>query len=100
MMKVKENIGMINALLRIAAGLTLVAYGTAKLTRKPWRNCYLFTIICGAMKVAEGMVRYCPITDLLQKKNCCIRFTDNQEPSEKPDLAITNIDEPLDYNPT
>jgi hypothetical protein len=94
MMKVKENIGIINALIRITVGLTLLAWGTTKMTRMPWRSTYLFLIICGAMKVAEGIVRYCPITALWQKENCCIQMKSKQTSTE------SDLEEPLDYNPT
>ena len=67
MMKISPNIGIINALIRITCGLTMVAFFTAKLSRRPWCNSYLFMIIIGAMKVAEGIVRYCPVTELFQK---------------------------------
>nr|WP_184530052.1 DUF2892 domain-containing protein [Bacillus benzoevorans] len=93
-MKVKENIGIINALIRITAGLTILAWATTKMTRMPWRNTYLFMMICGAMKVAEGIVRYCPITALLQKEECCIQLKTKQTSTE------SDLEEPLDYNPT
>lgn len=94
MMKVNENIGIINALIRITAGLTILAWATTKLTRMPWRNTYLFMMICGAMKVAEGIVRYCPITALLQKEECCIQV------KKKNENTVSELDAPLDYNPT
>jgi hypothetical protein len=63
----KPNIGMINALIRITCGLTIVAWSTAKMTRRPFHESYLLTAFLGAMKVAEGITRYCPVTDLVQK---------------------------------
>jgi len=66
LMKVSQNIGIVNALIRITCGLTIVSYFTAKLTRRPWNNSYLVMIMLGAMKVAEGIVRYCPVTALFQ----------------------------------
>jgi hypothetical protein len=66
-MKVAPNIGIINALIRITFGLTIVSLCTAKLVRRPRSNSYLIMIIMGAMKVAEGIVRYCPVTELFQK---------------------------------
>jgi hypothetical protein len=67
-MKVKQNIGMVNALVRIAIGLTVLAWSTAKLVKKPWCNSYLLIAFMGAMKVAEGIVRYCPLTDYLKSQ--------------------------------
>ena len=67
-MKVKQNIGMVNALIRITCGLTILAWSTAKLVKNPWCNSYLFMALMGAMKVAEGIVRYCPVTDYFQSQ--------------------------------
>lgn len=66
-MNVKTNIGILNALIRIMIGLTVLSWSTAKLVKYPWRDSYLFIALCGAMKVAEGIVRYCPVTDLYEK---------------------------------
>ncbi|AZU60214.1 YgaP family membrane protein [Neobacillus mesonae] len=66
-MNVKPNIGILNALIRITAGLTILAWCTAKLVKRPWRESYLLVAICGAMKVAEGIVRYCPLTAMYEK---------------------------------
>lgn len=61
-MKTKPNIGIINALIRITIGLTMLSWCTAQLTRSPWRVARSFIgIVFGAMKVAEGIVRYCPM---------------------------------------
>lgn len=67
MMKIKPNIGILNALIRITIGLTVLSWSTAKLVKRPYCNSYLWISICGAMKVAEGIVRFCPITAYIQK---------------------------------
>lgn len=61
-----SNIGIINALIRITCGLTFLTWAAAKYSKKPWCNSYLVVIMLSAMKVAEGIVRYCPITDLIK----------------------------------
>jgi hypothetical protein len=66
-MKVTPNIGILNALVRITIGLTLLSWCTAKLVKQPWRDSYLFVALCAAMKVAEGIVRYCPMTAMFEK---------------------------------
>lgn len=66
MIKVEKNIGILNALIRITIGLSLLSWCTAKLSKRPYCNSYLLLSICGAMKVAEGIVRFCPITALIQ----------------------------------
>jgi hypothetical protein len=92
-MKIKPNIGIMNALIRITCGLTILAWSTSKLVKFPWRDSYLLTALMGAMKVAEGIVRYCPLTDLWERlqEN---RSSGNQESHEE--LA----EEVLPYNPT
>ncbi|CAM3995472.1 DUF2892 domain-containing protein [Mesobacillus zeae] len=89
-MKVQQNIGMLNALVRITAGLTVLSWSTAKLAEAPEKGCYLLTALLGAMKVGEGAVRYCPLTDLI------CEVTDAGEQSA--DTSLT--DEFLPYNPS
>lgn len=66
-LKVKQNIGMIDALVRITFGLTILAWSTAKMVKKPWRESYLILSMIGAMKVGEGIVRFCPLVALFQQ---------------------------------
>lgn len=66
-MKVQQNIGIVNALIRITLGFTLLAWATAKLVKKPWRESYIMIGLMAAMKIGEGILRYCPLTDLYEK---------------------------------
>ncbi|MEN1938428.1 DUF2892 domain-containing protein [Paenibacillus sp. 102] len=59
----KQNISIMNALIRITLGLVVLSCSTAKLTRKPWCTWSKVLLWLGAMKVAEGIVRFCPITE-------------------------------------
>ncbi|MCG3088887.1 YgaP family membrane protein [Sporosarcina cyprini] len=61
----KQNIGTVNSMIRIAGGLTLLAWSIAKMAREQPTGAQLFVSMMGAQKVAEGMTRYCPLTDLL-----------------------------------
>ncbi|PGS50903.1 hypothetical protein COC46_12150 [Bacillus sp. AFS041924] len=72
----RPNISIINALIRITAGLTILAYGTAKLTRRRCSNSVIILIIIGAMKVAEGILRFCPMTALGKK---CMIMADKHD---------------------
>jgi hypothetical protein len=65
-MHVKPNINILNSLIRITIGLTILSWSTAKLVKRPWRDSYLIMAMLGAMKVAEGIVRYCPLTALFE----------------------------------
>lgn len=61
----KQNIGTVNSMVRIAGGLTLLAWSIAKMAKEKTTGAQLFVSMMGAQKVAEGMTRYCPLTDLL-----------------------------------
>lgn len=78
-MKGTENISIINALIRITCGLTILSWATAKLVKKPWRQSYLMMAMMGAMKVAEGIVRYCPLTDLYERTVCQMNEDDDED---------------------
>ncbi|HDR7794856.1 TPA: DUF2892 domain-containing protein [Bacillus luti] len=59
----KQNIGTINALIRITLGLVLFGCSATKLVRKPWCTWSNILLWIGAMKIAEGIVRFCPIAE-------------------------------------
>lgn len=65
-MNCKPNIGTMEALIRITIGLTILSCTTAKLVKKPWRESTVLFAICGAMKVGEGIVRFCPTKALFK----------------------------------
>ncbi|WP_428910667.1 YgaP family membrane protein [Niallia sp. Krafla_26] len=67
MLKLKPNVGILGALIRITLGLTLLSCSTAKMVRRPYRMSYWSLAFLGAMHVAEGIVRYCPLTALYQQ---------------------------------
>ncbi|WP_299094407.1 DUF2892 domain-containing protein [uncultured Metabacillus sp.] len=82
----RPNIGIINALVRITCGLTIVAWATSKYCKRPWRDSYLIAIVLGSMKVGEGILRYCPITYLFQNAN--LPFFDEEDGYEEDDEKI------------
>lgn len=92
-MKVQQNIGILNALIRITCGLTLLSWTTAKMSKKPWRESYLLLAVAGAMKVAEGIVRYCPVTALYEKGQ---NMMENRNQDENNQIQ----DQKVPYNPT
>lgn len=95
-MKIRPNIGILNALIRITIGFTILSWGTAKLVKRPWRDSYLLMIMLGAMKVAEGIVRYCPLTALYEK--CPIMKPDKNDSLDG--MEGLNGEEVLPYNPS
>jgi hypothetical protein len=96
MIKVKPNIGILNALIRITIGLTVLSWSTAKLVKRPYCNSYLWVSICGAMKVAEGIVRYCPVTAFFQKGQ---ESAQSQEKNDHTESRQT-FNETVPANPT
>jgi hypothetical protein len=95
---VSKNIGILNALIRITLGLTLLSWSTAKMVKFPWRDSYLFIALCGAMKVAEGIVRFCPVTALFERYQ---EMEKQQTPLALGD-GSTDIDiyQAIPYNPS
>lgn len=63
----KKNIGTIDAISRITCGLTGLAWSTARIVRHPYRSLPIVVAALSAMKVAEGVTRYCPMLDLFGK---------------------------------
>ena len=65
----RKNIGIINALIRITVGFTVLAWTTAKLVKRPWRDSYLIMAVLGGMKIGEGILQFCPITALFDRND-------------------------------
>lgn len=61
----KRNIGTYNSMFRIAGGLTVLAYATAKMAREGTSGAQLGLAFLGAQKVGEGITYYCPVADAL-----------------------------------
>jgi hypothetical protein len=95
----KPNIGTLNALIRITIGFAMLSFATARLVRKPWCLMSKIAIGLGAMKVAEGIVRFCPITEawkLSRYMNMMKKPTEHESSNEHSDTAY----EKKDANPS
>ena len=66
-MKFQPNISIINSLLRITCGFTFLSWSIAKMTKKPWNQSYLLMAMLAGMKIGEGILRYCPVVDLMNQ---------------------------------
>ncbi|WP_456276921.1 YgaP family membrane protein [Bacillus sp. AK128] len=62
----KPNIGIINALVRLSCGFTMLAWATARMARKPHRERYFLVAMLASMKIGMGILRFCPFTYLYQ----------------------------------
>lgn len=60
----QKNVGTIDALIRITFGLVGLAYCATAKRRFPW-----CMAIHSALKVAEGITRFCPILAIFGKEN-------------------------------
>ncbi|USG66412.1 DUF2892 domain-containing protein [Brevibacillus ruminantium] len=56
----RKNVGTVDAMIRITAGLVGLAYGVGRMSRRPYRTPWLLMAL-SAMKVAEGATRFCPM---------------------------------------
>ncbi|MBG9768380.1 MULTISPECIES: YgaP family membrane protein [Bacillus] len=74
----KPNISLINAVFRIACGLTIMSVASAKFTKKPWCRMHLFYIFMGALKAGSGILRFCPVAYLFQNND-----SDNNEQEQQ-----------------
>lgn len=63
-----QNISTRNALARLSLGFSMLAYGTAKLSRNPQCNKGRMMVALGAMKAAEGTVKFCPLKAMMQQQ--------------------------------
>ncbi|WP_409304023.1 YgaP-like transmembrane domain [Peribacillus sp. SCS-155] len=82
-MQFKQNISIMNALIRITCGFTMLAWATARLSRKRHRDSYLVAAMLGGMKVGEGMLRYCPLTDLYEQSR-----VDSQDEEQSRNISL------------
>lgn len=61
----QKNVGTLDAFMRITCGLTGIAWSTAKMVKYPYRTFPVVTAMVSAMKVAEGITRFCPMLAML-----------------------------------
>jgi hypothetical protein len=93
--KMKQNIGIVNAMLRITCGFTFLSWATAKMVKRPWKDSYLLIALLSAMKIAEGIVRFCPLTALYEEGQ---EMVENNH--HKSDREQTIAEEIIPNNPT
>lgn len=88
MFKVKPNIGLLNSFVRLICGFTMLGWGTAKLVKRPYSNIPFFVVMMGAMKIAEGITRFCPVTYIAQEK--IEQLTHNEHANDQADEEPIN----------
>ncbi|KIL47007.1 YgaP family membrane protein [Jeotgalibacillus campisalis] len=65
----RSNIGRTNSYIRTIAGFTILSIATARMAKKPWKKSFFLLAVLGAMKVAEGLMQFCPLVALWDKRN-------------------------------
>ncbi|PPA68981.1 YgaP family membrane protein [Jeotgalibacillus proteolyticus] len=63
-----SNISGVNSFVRMIIGLTVLSFATGRMSRKPWKQSYILLAALGAMKVAEGLMHYCPLVALWERR--------------------------------
>ena len=82
-MKFRPNISIVNSLVRIICGFTFLSWSIAKMSRKPWKESYIIISMLAGMKIGEGILRYCPVVDLMNNYK-------NQNEEEKTENDFIN----------
>lgn len=57
----QKNVGTMDAIIRITCGLAGLAWATSRMVRYPRRNMPMLAAMVCAMRVAEGITRFCPM---------------------------------------
>jgi len=73
-----QNLSTRNALCRLTLGFSMLSYGTAKLARNPHCSKGKALVFFGAMKAAEGTVKFCPLKAMMQRNGMMGHTGDNQ----------------------
>lgn len=65
----QKNVGTVDALMRITVGLTGIAWGISRMVYEPKRSMPILVTMASAMKVAEGVTRFCPMLAMMNTKS-------------------------------
>lgn len=66
-LSMQKNVSPLEAVLRITGGLAGLAWSTALMVRHPGKGFPILMSMACAMQVAEGITRFCPMRQLIQK---------------------------------
>lgn len=78
--KMKPNIGFLNAFIRLVLGFTMFSFAIARLSRRPSCTKNQLFAFFSAKTIAEGLMRYCPVTAWIKSSS-----TSTQEKAEGSD---------------
>lgn len=86
---IKKNVGTFDALMRITWGIVGVSWGISRMVHFPHKSSPVIVTMLSAMKVAEGVTRWCPMLDMLGLSTVEKDTTDKKE-------AVHQIVQPLE----
>lgn len=90
----KKNVGTIDALFRLTVGFFGLAWGISKMVKSPRREMPILVTFLSAMKIAEGMTRFCPGLALFKVNTVGGLDKDRKVPYSTIKFARTKIEEP------
>lgn len=93
----KKNVNTVDAIMRITIGLTGVAWGTARMVYHPHRSFPMVVTMLSAMKVAEGVTRFCPMLALFNtsSREVADEVADMANMQNMKDMADKAMDTPM-----
>ncbi|MCS1352002.1 DUF2892 domain-containing protein [Mechercharimyces sp. CAU 1602] len=63
----QKNIGHLDAIIRISVGAAGLAWSTSRMVLRPHHFAPLLLALLSGMKIAEGIVRVCPMLSMMGK---------------------------------
>lgn len=85
----KKNVGTFDAMMRITWGLVGLGWGISRMVHFPQKGFPVFVSMMSAMKVAEGVTRWCPMLEVfglstVEKKSM------EMHPHQETDIAMVD----------
>jgi len=66
----KANVGGIDRIVRLLAGLALIAVGALGLVAAPWN---IVAMVAGAVFTLTSVIRFCPLYTILGINSCSVK---------------------------
>jgi len=79
----KKNVGTFDAMMRITWGLAGLSWGISQMVHYPHRSMPMTITIISAMKVAEGVTRWCPMLEIFGLSTVEKQFGEKIETGKK-----------------
>lgn len=90
----KKNVGTLDSMIRITLGLFGLAWSISQMVKRPRRKIPVFIAFQSALKVAEGVTRFCPGLALLGINTLNGEDTERKAPYATTSYAREKIEKP------